>query len=197
MEMTEEKIRENFSHNLACYRRDLGLTQLELAEKLNYSDKSVSKWERGEGLPDLYIIKCIADLFGVTVDDMIGEKKIKRPILHRNKIIITALSVGVVWFAATVLFFVFSISIPSFPSWHFYIYALPISSIVATVFACLWWNKFFKFLSVSAIIWSVVSCIYIIITYFTHGVQSLNLIFAVAGVFEILTLFWFLMKRAK
>lgn len=197
MEMTEEKIRENFSHNLACYRRDLGLTQLELAEKLNYSDKSVSKWERGEGLPDLYIIKCIADLFGVTVDDMIGEKKIKRPIPHRNKIIITALSVGVVWFVATVLFFVFSISIPSFPSWHFYIYALPISSIVATVFACLWWNKFFKFLSVSAIIWSVVSCIYIIITYFTHGVQSLNLIFAVAGVFEILTLFWFLMKRAK
>ena len=197
MDMTEEKIRENFSHNLACYRRDLGLTQLELAEKLNYSDKSVSKWERGEGLPDLYIIKCIADLFGVTVDDMIGEKKIKRPILHRNKIIITALSVGIVWFVATVLFFVFSISIPSFPSWHFYIYALPISSIVATVFACLWWNKFFKFLSVSAIIWSVVSCIYIIITYFTHGVQSLNLIFAVAGVFEILTLFWFLMKRAK
>ena len=197
MEMTEEKIRENFSHNLACYRRDLGLTQLELAEKLNYSDKSVSKWERGEGLPDLYIIKCIADLFGVTVDDMIGEKKIKRPILHRNKIIITALSVGIVWFVATVLFFVFSISIPSFPSWHFYIYALTISSIVATVFACLWWNKFFKFLSVSAIIWSVVSCIYIIITYFTHGVQSLNLIFAVAGVFEILTLFWFLMKRAK
>ena len=127
----------------------------------------------------------------------IGEKKIKRPILHRNKIIITALSVGIVWFVATVLFFVFSISIPSFPSWHFYIYALPISSIVATVFACLWWNKFFKFLSVSAIIWSVVSCIYIIITYFTHGVQSLNLIFAVAGVFEILTLFWFLMKRAK
>ena len=182
---------------IAALRKANGLTQKELAEKLNYSDKSVSEWERGEGLPDLYIIKCIADLFGVTVDDMIGEKKIKRPILHRNKIIITALSVGIVWFVATVLFFVFSISIPSFPSWHFYIYALPISSIVATVFACLWWNKFFKFLSVSAIIWSVVSCIYIIITYFTHGVQSLNLIFAVAGVFEILTLFWFLMKRAK
>ena len=195
--MAMDNINLTVAKNLSDLRKQNKLTQLEVAEKLNYSDKSVSKWERGEGLPDLYIIKCIADLFGVTVDDMIGEKKIKRPILHRNKIIITALSVGIVWFVATVLFFVFSISIPSFPSWHFYIYALPISSIVATVFACLWWNKFFKFLSVSAIIWSVVSCIYIIITYFTHGVQSLNLIFAVAGVFEILTLFWFLMKRAK
>ena len=197
MEITEEKIRENFSHNLACYRRDLGLTQLELAAKLNYSDKSVSKWERGEGLPDLYIIACIADLFGVTVDDMIGEKKIKRPILYRNKIIITALSAGLVWLIATILYFVFSLSLHNFPSWQFFVYAFPISSIVFTVFSCLWWNKLCKFLSVSAIIWSVVSCIYIIITYFTGGVQSLNLIFAVAGVLESLTLLWFLMKRAK
>lgn len=197
MEITEEKIRENFSHNLACYRRDLGLTQLELAEKLNYSDKSVSKWERGEGLPDLYIIACIADLFGVTVDDMIGEKKIKRPILYRNKIIITALSSGLVWLIATILYFVFSLSLHNFPSWHFFIYAFPISSIVFTVFSCLWWNKVCKFISVSAIIWSVVSCIYVIITYFTGGVQSLNLIFAVAGVLEVLTFLWFLMKRAK
>ena len=73
MNITEEKLKENFSHNLACYRRRAGLTQLELAEKLNYSDKSVSKWERGESLPDIAVLKEIADLFGVTLDYLVGR----------------------------------------------------------------------------------------------------------------------------
>ena len=60
--------------NLIDLRKSQGMTQLELAERLNYSDKAVSKWERGESLPDITVIKTIADLFGVTVDYLITEE---------------------------------------------------------------------------------------------------------------------------
>ena len=59
-------IKENFAANLSRYRKAMGITQAELAEKINYSDKAVSKWERGESLPDLVVVKTIADLFGVS-----------------------------------------------------------------------------------------------------------------------------------
>ena len=60
--------------NLAYYRKASGLTQLELAEKFNYSDKSVSKWERGEGFPDVFVLKSLADFYGITIDDFYSEE---------------------------------------------------------------------------------------------------------------------------
>ena len=49
-----------FASNLIRLRTAAGMTQAELGEQLNYSDKSISKWERGEGLPDVYILAQIA-----------------------------------------------------------------------------------------------------------------------------------------
>ena len=60
--------------NISDLRRENGYTQFELAEKLNYSDKSVSKWERAEAVPDVAVLKEIADLFGVTLDYMVEEE---------------------------------------------------------------------------------------------------------------------------
>ena len=68
-------IKENLAENLISYRKAANLTQAELAEKLNYSDKAVSKWERGESFPDLYVLKQIADFYGVTIDTLINEPK--------------------------------------------------------------------------------------------------------------------------
>lgn len=67
-------MKQIISLNLSELRRERGMTQLELAEKLNYSDKAVSKWERGESIPDILVLKSIADLFGVTVDYLISEE---------------------------------------------------------------------------------------------------------------------------
>ena len=49
-------------------RLEKGMTQLELAVSIGVSDKAVSKWERGDGTPDVFVLKQIADLYGVTVD---------------------------------------------------------------------------------------------------------------------------------
>ncbi len=191
MAISEDLLRKYFSKNLCHYRKQLGLTQTELAERLNYSDKSISKWERGDGLPDLYVVSCIAELFEVTVNDMISPKVYKKPLLSRNKLLTTVLAIGTAWLVAVFLFFVLQVSKPDFPAWFFYIYALPISAVIAIVFSYLWWNKLSRFVSVSALIWSCAVCV--MLTFLST--PRIWLIFVVAGVVELLTVLWFLRKK--
>ena len=66
-----DELKAVFAGNLIHLRTKAGLTQAELAEKIHYSDKSVSKWERAESLPDLQVAKELAQVFGVTVDFLI------------------------------------------------------------------------------------------------------------------------------
>jgi len=189
--VNEEILRERFANNLTHYRKQLGLTQLELAERLNYSDKSISKWERGDGLPDLSVASQIAEIFGITVNDLISEKPKRRLMTTRNKIIITLLSIGLAWLVATVLFFLFEIIFPEVKGWWlFYIYAIPVSAIVGIVFSCIWWKKIHLFAAVATLIWSVALCIML-----TVNVVKISLIFVVAAVLQVLTILWFLIKK--
>ena len=195
MSLTEEKLKENFAHNLSFFRRQSGMTQLELAEKLNYSDKSVSKWERGEGLPDLFVVAEIAELFGVTVNDMIRDKEFKKPLLFRNKVITTLLSVGIVWLVATVIFFFFRIITQDlFKDWLIFIYALPISAIVLVVFTSVWWGKLPRFLAVSGLIWTLPLSIFLSFITFVE-IPNMYTIFVVAAVVQVLAIFWFLLLK--
>lgn len=110
------------------YRRECNLTQAELAEKIHYSDKSVSKWERADGVPDIFVLVMLAELFGVTVNDLLTEKHRKShraaPKLKRS--IITLMSAGLVWLVAAVVFFAFKVAFPDLPRiWLAFIYANP------------------------------------------------------------------------
>lgn len=187
---TEEQLRKNFSERLSGYRKLKGMTQLELAEKLNYSDKSISKWERGEGLPDLFVVSQIADLFGVTVNDMIDEGKIRRPLFTRNKLLTTLMALATPWLLATVLCTVFAIFLPSFPGWIFFIFSVPITAIVAIVFTCVWWTKLLQFLSVSVLIWTLPTSL--VVTVQLHG---MGLVYTIATVLQVLTILWYLRKK--
>ena len=75
----EKELREIVTTNLINYRKANNYTQAVLAEKINYSDKAISKWERGESLPDLYTLALLADLYGITIGDLTTkhEKPIK------------------------------------------------------------------------------------------------------------------------
>lgn len=187
---TEEQLKKNFSERLSGYRKLNGMTQLELAEKLNYSDKSISKWERGEGLPDLYVVTQIADLFGVTVNDMISEGKIHRPLFTRNKFLTTLMALATPWLLATVLCTIFAIVLPSFPGWVFFIFAVPVTAIVAIVFTCVWWTKWLQFLSVSALLWTLPTSFFV-----TVHLRGMGLIYTVATVLQVLTILWYLRKK--
>lgn len=65
----------NFSNQLTYYRKEMGLTQEQLAEKCNVSRQAVAKWESGASLPDLYMILTIADIFKITVDQLLNHTK--------------------------------------------------------------------------------------------------------------------------
>ena len=103
--MEEQTIKQNFARNLLAYRKSRHLTQSQLAEKLNYSDKAVSKWERGESVPDLYVLKQLADFYNVKIDTLIAPPKAvvlqAAHIISKRRITICLSSIGLVWLVAT------------------------------------------------------------------------------------------------
>ena len=204
--MNDLELRQNVSQNIIEFRKRCDMTQADLAEKLSYSDKSVSKWERGDGVPDIYVLARMAELFGVTVNDIIGtpgetpkpaEPEAPRPAHH---LFVSALSIGLVWFIAVVAFFIGRVAAPDVGKvWLAFIYAAPISAVVMTVFAHLWWPIFWRAFSVSFLVWSFAVCFHL--TAQIPNLSNINLIYTVAAAFEVLVVVWYIYiwtkKRAK
>lgn len=180
--MNDEKLKAQLGANIVSYRKQLGLTQAGLAEKLNYSDKAVSKWERGESIPDVLTLVQLAEVFGITVNDLLVdpnelpeqtgkaqqvmgmavEKTLKR---KANKRSILGLSSLLVWFIALLLFVVISsLDIPK--SWIAFFYAVPIDAIVMLSLRSAWhdfrWNQSL----VSVIVWGTLLSIYMTLLVF-------------------------------
>ena len=65
-------LREVIAKNICELRCEMNMTQLQLAEMLNYSDKAVSKWERGKCCPDITLLPELARYFEISVDELIG-----------------------------------------------------------------------------------------------------------------------------
>lgn len=162
-----EELKDIIADNLINLRKANKLTQLELAEKLNYSDKAISKWERGESLPDIVILKQLADMYGVNIDYIItkhteevkSKYRMPRPELN-NKLIITMLAWLSVWILAAILYVNFKIMFDKY-YWTIWIWALPASSIVLIVFSGLWGKKSHIITSVSIFIWTAILGVYI------------------------------------
>ena len=188
--MTTEEIKNNFSHNLIKLRKAHNLTQLQLAEKLNYSDKAISKWEVGSVLPDVETISHIADYFGITVNDLIyAEKKNYFKLFYKNHLFITLLSFGLVWFLATIIYFILENATTLDRTWLTFILSIPISFIVLTVFTSIWFKKF-KFLAISGLFWGIIATIYIWL-----NKPSLWFIFIIGVVGQILICFVSMLKK--
>ena len=165
------ELKQIVAKNLIALRKQAGLTQLELAEKLNYSDKAVSKWERAESLPDVETIKKIADLYHVSVDALLREerditKKIrKRGLTVGQKILITLISVVLVWAVATTVYSVLCwVDVNALSASYTFIVALPITCIVVIVFNSLWGKIWVNLLASSGLIWTIALCIYLLVS---------------------------------
>lgn len=184
--MTQEEIKKNFSQNLIKLRKDSNLTQLALAEKLNYSDKAVSKWEVGSVLPDIETMTQIAEFFGTTVNDLIYPAKIPTSsVFWKNHLFITLLSTGLVWFLSSIIFFILQLTTSLPRLWLTFIITIPISSIVLVVFTSIWFKKIWRILSVSLLYWGVILSIYLII-----NLPALWFIFIIGIVGQVLIIFW-------
>lgn len=160
--------KQTIAQNITALRQASKMTQIELAEKLNYSDKAISKWERGESMPDVLVLKTIADLFGVTLDYLLeadhGEKpqpaQESQGYRHRNRKVTTTLSVLLVWFVATVMYVVMDLVIPkSVFKWLPFAWAVPVSMIVWLVFNSIWFNTRRNYGIISLLMWTGLCCI--------------------------------------
>ena len=114
--MEEKDLKSIVGQNIFYLRTVNHLTQYELGEKLNYSDKAISKWERGEGLPDLYVIQRLCSLFGVNADYIMSEhseqdKKVDTKPIKRNRRIIENIAIIATWTVALVIFVGLAIAI--------------------------------------------------------------------------------------
>lgn len=189
--MNQQEIKENFSQNLIKLRKAKKITQAKLAEELKYSDKAVSKWEVGAVLPDIETMVAISDYFGITVNDLIYKKQETLPKKVQTKyVFVTLLSFGLVWFVATLLFFILQNTIDFNRMWLIFIAAMPTSFTVLVVMTSIWFRKLWQFLSVSGLIWSIVTTIFLVLNNSVYW-----FVFIVGAVAQILVLIWYLYKR--
>ena len=196
-----ENLVEVIAENLIYYRKKAQLTQSELANKLSYSDKSISKWERAEGVPDIHILVKLANLYGLTVNDFVTKKK-KEKIANRyfSRILITLIAVALVWFFSTFAYLALelfsNIEDPFIPTWMSFIYAIPISFIVLIVFTSIYFNPIQNIIHVSGLCWTI--AVSLNLTFINYS--RIGLIYIVAIPFQILIILFFLLlfrKRKK
>ena len=175
--MEEERLKRQIGANIVSYRKRMQLTQAGLAAKLNYSDKAVSKWERGESAPDVQTLVQLADLFDITVNDLLVdpdalpenpgaveraltgavERTLKR---KADKRVILSLASLLVGFVALFLFVVLSsLDIPN--TWIAFIYGIPACAIVLLSLRSAWkdfrWNQ----VLISVIMWGSILSLYL------------------------------------
>ena len=209
--MDDEKLKYQIGANIAAYRKQAGLTQAGLAEKLNYSDKAVSKWERGESVPDVLTLMQLASQFEITVNDLlvdpdalpgnpgtlekamtqVSEKALKR---KANKNVILALSSTLVWFVALLVFVILSsFRVTEDYSYLAFFYAVPANAIVLLSLLSAWrdfrWNRFL----ISAIVWGFLVAIHLsVLVIFHYNFWKLYLL-GIPG--QIAIFLWFRMFR--
>ncbi len=161
-----DELKLNISKNIATLRTASKMSQAFLAERLGYSDKSVSKWERGESVPDIYVLKNIADIFSVSVDyllgDHSGEQKTVLPTdstEQNRKNVITVTMYGIL-LLTTLIFGIVGMTANKW-LWTLFVVAVPVCLVTALVMNSLWFNRHNNLYILSGLLWSLVTAIYI------------------------------------
>lgn len=194
-----DDLKDIIAKNLTELRTQAKLTQLQLAEMLNYSDKAVSKWERGEAIPDVRVLVQLAEIYGITVDDIIKGNTAPQGKPHLNislkRVFTVALCVVLVWFVATGVFTLFYF-IPATAAYAYLVFVvapLP-TAIVLTVFSVKWGNRVTNAVTSSLILWTGVLIFHIYVLTFCPQFTQIYYLYICAAVFELLIILWFVYR---
>ncbi len=183
--MEHEVLKQQIAGNISSLRKNAGLTQAELAQRLNYSDKAVSKWERGESVPDIITLVHLARVLGVSMDSLVYDpeeyarlhparepqqenptetapkkKKPPRTTLPRNRKIIAALVSILVWSVALFICHTSS-SLGVRGAWLSFVAAVPANAIVMLSLLSAW--RYYKLnqLHISVIVWGTLVTLFL------------------------------------
>lgn len=161
-----EELKKVIGKNIQHLRKDRKLTQNEFANELNYTAKAISKWERGESIPEIETLIKIADFFHVTVDYLLHENSIihsneylTEDIKDKNKYFTMGLAVSIVWIIATIIFVYFMQQTNKFV-YQTFMWSVPISICVIAYYVKNL-SKVIKTIIYSILLWVVLTCIYI------------------------------------
>lgn len=197
-----QQTKSNLAKNIATLRILNNMTQMELGEKLNYSDKTVSKWERAESTPDISVLVEMAELFDVSLDDLVrsesieeGVKEHKKEAKRYNRRVISYIAESTGWIIAIFAFIITSLILKETTfQWLYFVYALPVVIIVKLVLNTVWFNPRHNYLIISALMWSVLAAIHITFLYFAVDV-SLIYILGIAG--QVVIVLWSFIDKPK
>ena len=157
-------IREIVSSNLVALRKKSGLTQIDLAKKINYSDKAISRWEKGEVLPDVETLQLIAKEFNVPLSYLLEERieqkidGIVKP--SKNEIMVHTLTICVGWTILTILFVYLKI-IYDYSFWQAFVWGVPVTAIMVLRFCKKWANNKTKAVWRTILNWSLLASVYL------------------------------------
>lgn len=160
-----EDIKKIIANNLINLRKKHDLTQNQLAEKINYSDNAISRWERGEVTPSIETLQQISMIFNVPLRSLIEDNALKESVLSDrkklvNQLAIILISVSIVWLFATCIFAVNAIVLNIF-FWQIFCWAVPIVALIMIPFNTYWGGHLYKYVLLSIFTWSLLACIYI------------------------------------
>ena len=194
--------------NLLKLRKSMKLTQLELAEKFNYSDKSISKWEKGESLPSVDVLYDLAEFYGVTLNDLVNKNadetikankkktpKTPAPHIFPTHLMITLLSIGAVWFCATILFVVLKLCINT-NYYMAFMWAGVLSCVVLIVFNSIWGKMPLLFPILTILLWLFLGSLHLQI-YIPTGISTWPIYFLGIPLQVCIILWWALVKKPR
>ena len=167
--MQLEELRLITASNIIKLRTGAGMTQAGLGQRLNYSDKSISKWERGEAIPDAFVLTQMAELFGVTVDYLLSshdawekpkaEDEEEPPSYSVDTIIALAL-VSVMTVALTVFVTLWIIGIVE---WRIFLIGISVTLLTYMVLDCVFKGARRLLYILSAFVFSLIVLVYFFI----------------------------------
>ena len=173
MELSELKLIS--ASNIIRLRTEAGMTQAELGAKLNYSDKTISKWERGEAIPDAYVLTQLAAMFGVTVDYLLSshdawdapqeeaeDEDTAAADQAYSTSVITALAVVSVWTACLIAFVVLWLA-KGLIGWTMFAIALPVSLLVLVVLMSVFKKERYLQFAIAGFVFSLFVMLYFVI----------------------------------
>ncbi len=188
------------AENLTQLRKSAELTQAQLAEKFNYSDKAICRWEHGETMPDINTLCALAEFYGVTMNDLVDESfepsdvKAAERRDFKYRLLITAFFLAALWLFVTV-FFVTGLTFGR-SYWLIFIWAVPSSCILV---ARLWrkydMSPFFRIFLYSLLLWSLLAAVFLHLL-LIKGVNSW-MIFLVGIPLQAIVIFWQQIKKFK
>ena len=184
-----DELKAAFAANLIRLRTGANMTQAELGEKLHYTDKAISKWERAESMPDVTALKQLAGIFNVTVDALLTEPERwgPPPTLRSEKetysrLFIILCSIASIWTLCVIEFVLVWILLDTI-QWIVFVIAVPLSLVSLLAFNSIWYQGKHNMYIVGVLVFSLIAMIYLMLLKYNFWQMFLILIPAELVVF--------------